>query len=149
MKLELKCDFHKLVTAFEGAPNKVRSLVRLQLQKAGRDIIDYAREHHNYKTRTGKLEREGLVMDMPDDFTAVISTNKSVPYAVMVHEGTEPHVIEPRNKLALRWAKGGEFVFAKRVFHPGTKPDQFLYNAAEEMWPRIQGDFENALDNLL
>jgi hypothetical protein len=35
--------------------------------------------------------------------------------------GTKPHVIEPRGE-ALRFEIGSEVVYAKRVYHPGTKP---------------------------
>lgn len=47
-------------------------------------------------------------------------------YAVMHHEGTEPHEIRPRARRALRFPKGGMVVFAARVWHPGTAPVKFL-----------------------
>lgn len=39
--------------------------------------------------------------------------------------GTPDHVILPHGE-ALRFEKGGEVVFAKRVYHPGTKPLGFV-----------------------
>jgi hypothetical protein len=60
-----------------------------------------------------------------------IGTN--VEYASDVEYDTKPHIIEPKNKKALRWevgrkarlAKGispkyAKYAFAKRVKHPGT-----------------------------
>lgn len=41
-------------------------------------------------------------------------------------EGTSPHLIEPKNGKVLRFEKGGQEVFATRVFHPGTRPNPFL-----------------------
>lgn len=57
----------------------------------------------------------------------------AVEYAEDVEYGTEPHIITPKNKKALRFEVGrkarlaagkspkdGKFVFAKKVNHPGT-----------------------------
>lgn len=52
-------------------------------------------------------------------------------YSMLVHEGTQPHVIEARNGGALSfwWANGpdgaGQY-FMKRVQHPGTRPVHFF-----------------------
>lgn len=46
--------------------------------------------------------------------------------AIMHHNGTKPHIITPRKKQTLRFQKGGKIVYAKVVFHPGTKPNRFL-----------------------
>lgn len=64
-------------------------------------------------------------------------------YAIYVHEGTRPHEIRPRNKKALafpansgsatlggRVRSGGKVRFAKRVRHPGTKPNPFMLRGA-------------------
>ncbi len=58
----------------------------------------------------------------------------SVPYAKFVDQGTAPHWIFPRNTLVLRWF--GEFeapIFAKRVYHPGTKAAHFIERTKEAM----------------
>ena len=53
------------------------------------------------------------------------------PYAVFVHEGTQPHDIYPKTKKALSffWPNNpngaGQAVFA-HVHHPGTAPNAFL-----------------------
>lgn len=46
--------------------------------------------------------------------------------AVMHHEGTRPHVITPRRKQTLRFHHRGRIVYAKIVYHPGTRPNRFL-----------------------
>ncbi len=69
--------------------------------------------------------------------------------AVFLEEGTRPHVIRPKAKMALRWAgssskgkrltgrpssaKGNKigWRFAKIVHHPGTRPHPFLLPAAK------------------
>jgi hypothetical protein len=49
------------------------------------------------------------------------------PYAAWVELGTRPHVILPKNAQALRWyGSDGGAVFARRVNHPGTRPEPYL-----------------------
>jgi hypothetical protein len=50
------------------------------------------------------------------------------PIALIHHEGTRPHLIVPRKAKALAfYPRGGTaLVFAKRVNHPGTKPNKYL-----------------------
>jgi hypothetical protein len=50
------------------------------------------------------------------------------PIALIHHEGSRPHVILPRRAKALAfWPRGSnQLVFAKRVNHPGSKPNPYL-----------------------
>lgn len=148
MRLSLNTDFDKLTAAFERAPEETRKAVRLEVKKAVRDIKEYAREHHRYTTRGGDLERRGIVTRVTDN-KGVLALSDAVPYAVFVHQGTKAHIIEPRVKLALRWTNGSHFVFAKRVMHPGTRADPFLFEAADHELPRIQSRFADAIESIL
>ena len=47
-----------------------------------------------------------------------------VEYAPFVEFGTRPHLILPRRARALRFVVDHMLVFAKRVEHPGTKPQR-------------------------
>jgi len=48
-------------------------------------------------------------------------------YARMHHDGTRPHAITPRRPGGrLRFRVAGRVVYAKRVWHPGTRPNRFL-----------------------
>ena len=104
-----------------------------------RDVQEYARTHHKYKTHTSNLEgatekyfegsgtcTRGIVY---------LDTNKA-PYAPYVHNGTAAHIIVPRRKKSLRWASNGRFVFARRVSHPGYAGDDFLYRAYKAYRPK-------------
>ena len=52
------------------------------------------------------------------------------PAASYVMNGTRPHEIRPRRPGGvLRFTTGGRTVFARRVDHPGTKPNPFLWKA--------------------
>lgn len=52
--------------------------------------------------------------------------------AVFVLFGTRPHKILPKNRKALRWAHGNDFIFAKSVKHPGYIGDDYMTAAAQE-----------------
>ena len=148
MKITIKTDFDKLARAFEKAPQATRDMVRKQLKEAAEGIKDRASAEHRYKRQSGQLERDGIVTRVEDNI-AVIALNPRVPYGVYVHEGTKPHVILPKQKRVLRWNDGNGFIYSRRVMHPGTKPDQFLYNAADKEAPLIQSRFENALEKVI
>jgi hypothetical protein len=61
------------------------------------------------------------------EFQGVINVRH--PAALYVVGGTRPHVIRPVRARALRFTIGGQVVYAKAVFHPGTKPNDFLRQA--------------------
>jgi len=60
-------------------------------------------------------------------FGADVGTN--VHYAPHVEFGTAPHVIRVKNKKAL---SDGKKMFGKKVNHPGTKAQPFLYPAWDQ-----------------
>jgi hypothetical protein len=99
----------------------------------------YLREHISARTEASA----GQVM-------VVLYT--TVPYTRFIIGGTRPHVIEPRNAKALRWiahsGHGGP-VFAKRVQHPGTKPDDFPARAIEPLTPMLLSRFTAAVQEAI
>ena len=66
-----------------------------------------------------------------------------VEYAWAVHEGTNPHVIEPKNKKALYW-KGAKYP-VKRVMHPGIKANPYADRAVEQASSRMNEFISRAL----
>jgi hypothetical protein len=47
-------------------------------------------------------------------------------YAQIVTSGSRPHIIQARTAKALRFVIGGQVVYARRVNHPGTRPNPWL-----------------------
>lgn len=90
--------------------------------------------------RTGKLKKSFRSHYRP----IVAKIYPTEKYAIFVHEGTKPHTIEPRTAESLRFKIGNRWVFAKRVEHPGTKPNKFMDRAAKKDTPRINKIFEGA-----
>ena len=63
-----------------------------------------------------------------------------VDYGKLVEFGTPPHIITPKDKKSLKFEsnkigrlsgnkKGKKIVFAKKVKHPGTRPNPFIRTA--------------------
>jgi HK97 gp10 family phage protein len=51
-------------------------------------------------------------------------------YAVFVEKGTRPHVIMPKRAKVLKFtARDGNEVYARKVNHPGTRPQPFMERA--------------------
>lgn len=68
-------------------------------------------------------------------------------YAEWVESGTRPHEIRPRHRMALRWpSASGGFSFARRVRHPGTRPQPFMEPALDASLDDIIAEFEAAAD---
>lgn len=85
------------------------------------------------KTRFGKLWGE------------VFSTAK---YAVYVHEGTRPHLIQVVKKRVLANTRTGQ-IFGKRVNHPGTLANPFFLKAVEACKEKIQDNFNLAFKKII
>ena len=79
--------------------------------------------------RTGRLKKSIRKSVRPNK--AVIGP--SVPYAVYVEYGTRPHEIRPVRAKALRFEVDSKIVFAARVLHPGTRPQPFVRETAEQI----------------
>lgn len=68
-----------------------------------------------------------------------LQTLVDTPYASYMREGTRPHEIQPRRKKVLRFIIDGVVIFARRVQHPGTKPNNW-YDQALDEFPRMIQD---------
>ena len=89
---------------------------------------------------TGRLAGSFL-LERRDPLTHAVFTN--VLYALAVHEGSGPRVIEPRNAAALYWP-GARHPVA-RVNHPGTPSNKYAERAFENTERRINDFAELAI----
>lgn len=93
--------------------------------------------------KTSHLGRSISPGSYGNDFAIVQAT---AGYAAYVELGTRPHVIRPKRKKALAWSaggtrlsgrptraarRGGAMAFARKVNHPGTKPQPYLVPGAK------------------
>lgn len=70
---------------------------------------------------TGRLRNSIKVISTEDGL--LISM---VDYGKYVEFGTPPHIITPKEKKALKFKIGTNEIFAKKVKHPGTRPNPFI-----------------------
>lgn len=75
---------------------------------------------------TGRLARDiGVQMiPGPNGPTALVGSNNRI--ALIHHEGTRRHPITARPGRTLRFAHRGKIVYARKVMHPGTRPNRYL-----------------------
>jgi len=100
------------------------------LMRRGTNVQMGARRYAG--NRTGLLQAS-IVKRLEWRGVPVVIIGTDVAYARWHHEGSDPHVIRPRARQALRFPasapNGLAVVFAKRVNHPGTKGTKFLVRA--------------------
>ena len=147
MELRVDIDYKRLAQAAERSQETTVQEIRRGLLESCRLVQSEARAKHRFRSRNGNLEK-AVVYDVDAERAeGVISIDDVLaPYGVFVHEGTRPHEIHPKHKKALRWPYGQEFHFAKVVHHPGTQPDQFLYEAADRSREEINAIFSRHVD---
>lgn len=94
--------------------------------------------------KTGHLARN-IIRGRVSSQHAIVEAR--TPYAATVEFGSKPHVIEPKKARMLAWPESGgdrrlsgrarskvkgRMIFAKKVHHPGTKPQPYLIPAAKD-----------------
>ena len=125
--MELRVEIKKLkevMAAIETAPVTMKREMRLALRESLIAVQRRARLEHNFRTRTGALEKSinyEIMSEWPPigrvwlDNSAGVNhagwrLNADTSYGVYVHEGTRAHDIFPRKKKVLRFVGKGGFV---------------------------------------
>lgn len=127
-------DAERFQKAANIAPGVFAKNMRLGMKESTGKIRDLARMRHRFRTRQGNLVKS-ITAEVTFNSTDGVAGRDYIDddraaYGKWVHDGTKPHIIRPRNKKVLRWATGrGKWAYAKWANHPGTKADQFLYEA--------------------
>lgn len=104
--------------------------------------------------RTGKLRAstrfqvKGSAEDMRLEVRQGARSKQGVIYRPFVVGGTRPHEIRPVNKKALRFNIGGRVVFAKKVNHPGTKPNPYTQETIAAEMPQVKRIVQEEADRL-
>lgn len=158
IKVEIK-KLEELKRAYAKAPDVVKTQLLLALRVSLRNIKRRAEDEHRFKSATGAIEKSikaEVMTTWPLKGRVVLDPSPTMTegggsYAYYVHEGTRKHDIFPKNKKCLRWptANGMDFIFARKVKHPGTKPDPFITNAGEAERENINLIFDRYVDRAL
>lgn len=124
---------------FEDMPKKIQERILPRALKELSNIIYYDMRARA-PVRTGEL-RNSIVQKEKKMSVEVGPTAKHTPFVIL---GTRPHLIRPVVAQALHWVDAeGDDVFARSVFHPGTRPNNFIQIVADQVNPQIVPIFEN------
>lgn len=94
------------------------------LKRRGKLIQSAAKRQVGKKT--GALRASIHMRHHRDARGQYVWVGSTLPYALMHHEGTRPHMIFPKGPHRLVFATRGRLVFAHAVAHPGTLPNKYL-----------------------
>lgn len=114
--------FRRLIEDGEAVKDEAKRLV---------GVYDPPPEGPTRQRRPGTL-RDSIVKRIgTDNGLPTVQVGSDDPIALIHHEGTEPHLITPSRAqfLVFYWRQVGGVVRARRVNHPGTRPNRFLLDA--------------------
>lgn len=120
-----------------GALRGVADLVRVETVRveAERILLDAARRNHPKKT--GATAEQLRVQSTVRGLALRLELRGGMVSRYLI-TGTRAHDIEPVRARVLRWEDSGGVHFARRVHHPGTRPNLFqrsrvVYTARPEI----------------
>lgn len=130
--------------------NTAREHVRINAkQTLGQGValgVAHAKATTKFKDRTGELRKSIDRVPHGEWGWKLRATAKHARY---VESGTKAHEIVARRRRALRFIWHGELTFRKRVWHPGTKPTNFMDEAATVAARFLDYQMEEALRRAL
>lgn len=95
------------------------------LRRKGLQILAFAKARVG--TRTYTLRSSLHMRHLRDTRGQYVKIGSSVPYALLHHEGSRPHLITPKKPQGrLRFVSRGFVVYTHLVRHPGTRPNRYL-----------------------
>ena len=117
--------------------------------RAGRHAEVYVQEHSEFKRRTGKLQDTTSYRLVKTTGGRILRIVNPQPYAKAIDTGSKAHEIVAKNGGVLAFmGRSGVMVFRRRVWHPGTRPYKFLYNAADSAYRVLGQDLAHGMQDL-
>jgi len=117
---------------------------------AGRHALAYVQSNSDFKRRSGKLQDSTTYRIVRTSGGRLLRIANPVAYAATIDTGSRAHWIAPkqstsrvtgltrRGSVLAFMGRAGVMLFRRRVWHPGTRPYRFLYNAADSAY-RVLG----------
>ena len=142
MNINVKIDLSQLEKAVKTEP-------MIALQEINNAIRKSALRIQSLSQKSAPVNTGALRQSIQSRFEPLKGIVEAMAkYAIYVHEGTRPHDIFPKNKLALANVRKGQF-FGKHVRHPGTSPNPFMKKSVDEAMQWITKYFSDAVDNII
>jgi HK97 gp10 family phage protein len=127
-------DLSKLADDLNQAAQQSGSSINEVLQQIGNEIAAEAQDV--VPVRTGNLKNSIAVVAGQNQVYVGPDVSQA-PYAAFVEYGTEPHEITPKKARVLAFRVQGQLVYAKKVQHPGTRPQPYMRPAVERWVGRL------------
>ncbi len=123
----------------------IRRGVRQGIDEGAREAVNTRR----YKDQTGLLTsriKGWIEISTPGGAIGVLGA--FTHYASYVNDGTEPHEIHGNPFLVFK-GRNGQWVYARKVNHPGTKPDGFMSRAYWKVERVVLREVELSVEELV
>ncbi len=118
-------------------------------ERAGDFARQYVQTNARFKRRTGKLQDGTQAEVIKRPFGRILRIFNLVSYAGIIEAGSRAHRITARHATFLRFVgKNGQLVFRKSVWHPGTRPYQFLYRATHAAFRVLEDEIAHAMNRV-
>jgi hypothetical protein len=112
------------------------------LRQTGRILVPALKSETPVRTGRLKNSTRFQIQGGPGDQRLEIRQGAKTPegthYLPFVVLGTRPHTIVPRGGGVLRFEIGGRTVFAKKVNHPGNRPNKYPQRVLNRARPQIE-----------
>lgn len=129
--------------AFAQAPVRIAPILQKAVVEAGKQTRNIEVKEAPHKT--GTLQRSIKLNFFPIGFELYPTVN----YAGYVVSGTQPHIIVPVRAKALRFkGRDGQYHYAKKVHHTGTKANPFVERTVDIATAPVNKVFNQALQEI-
>lgn len=123
-------DLGDLSKAIKGLANPLKKEVKILLAESAETIIDYAKNHHRYESKSGNLEKGGVyTLNFPSvlvEWSGELSGASK--YALAIHQGHSGRNTK-KNKGKQTW-----------------QPDPFFYNAVKKTNGKIRRKIKKSIN---
>lgn len=136
-RLEVNPTFRELNGRFVAANRELLEARRDEVRVLGGQMVDYLQQEA--PKLTGEFARNIRYRTFQQGDKVGFTTSSPQPLGKWIVGGTKAHEIRPRGQgYPLHWVKGGVHYYAYRVWHPGTKPNDYVSRARDRWEPEAQ-----------
>ena len=130
--------FKELQATFRDAPRKVQDIGRAWAKDVAADEVKYIRKAAPHKTGRFQQTIQPYARAFVVGVTIGAYPRLGTRLAKWIIQGTRAHAIVARRANALRFVWKGKLRFFTSVWHPGTKPNDFIRKGAQKFNPRVR-----------
>jgi len=116
---------------------------------AGRHALTYVQRYSEFTRRSGKLQDKTAYRIVRTSGGRILRIVNPMAYAAAIDTGSKAHRITAVNGRALRFTtRAGVMLFRRSVWHPGTRPYKFLYNATDSAYRVLGQELKRGMGEL-